>query len=180
MTDFLSSSAWLGIGLVVGLAVGWIMASRRVRKEADDAIEAIRTKQQQYRAEVSLELSHAERQITALRADDSELRLQMEKAAARVERLAAEGRELTREMDRAEARIFDRESTIDSLRAKLFASRNTTRSLERELDVARNDLDLLKTHLDKVQAAEDETVPEADPLSSIVVDLGETLSIERD
>lgn len=169
----------LGVGLIIGLAVGWLMASRRVRKEADEAIEAIRAKEQQYRAEVAMELSHAERQIVALRADDSELRRQLEKAIARVEQQATEGRELTREMDRAEARIFDRESTIDSLRAKLFASRNTTRNLEKELDIAKDDLNLMREQYNELRAAS-QPVAENDPLSSIVVDLGETLSVERD
>ena len=96
-----------------------------------------------------------------------------------LEELAAEIREQGREMDRAEARIFDRESTIDSLRAKLFAARNTARNLESELEATKNELSRLKQHFNESHTDEPLETKEADALSSIIVDLGDTLSVDR-
>lgn len=180
VTDLLDNSVWLAIGLIFGLGAGWAITSRRIGKRTDDAIETLQESERQRRVDLATALEESERQTAALRTDDTELRKQIEISTARIEQLAGEAREQTRELDRAEARIFDRESTIDSLRAKLFASRNTARSIESELEANKNELELLKKHFNELHAAMPDKASDSDALSAIVVDLGDTLSVDRE
>lgn len=176
----MDNAVLLVIALIVGLVAGWAMTSRRVGKQSKDAINTLREDERQRRAELATALEHSEHQNAALRADEVELRRQLERSTTRSDQLTVEVREQSRELDRAEARIFDRESTIDSLRAKLFASRNTTRNLEKQLEATKGELELLKQHFNELHAELPDEADASDALSSIVVDLGDTLSVERE
>ena len=180
MTDLLDNSVFIFVGLAIGLAAGWSLAARRLGRQKRQAVAAAEQQEREARQELAKARAESDQRIAALRADETQLRRQLERSAARIEQLADDAREQAREQDRAEARIFDRESTIDSLRAKLFASRNTARGLEGELEIARNELELLKQHFNESHAAEPIEITQDDVLSSIVVDLGETLSIDKD
>ena len=102
-----------------------------------------------------------------------------EELSRQVKELGDATREQEIELERAEARVFDRESTIDSLRSKLYASRNRATDLENELETKTSELEILR---ERFKAASAGTVTEAehDPLSSIIVDLGDTLRVDRD
>ena len=180
MTDYLDGSVWLFAGLAAGFLAGWALASTRIGKQKAQAIDALEKSERQRRADLAADLEASERRSTTLRTEAAELRNRLESSAAKVEELAAEARDQGREMDRAEARIFDRESTIDSLRAKLFAARNTARNLESELEATKNEMNLLKEHFNESHTDQPLEIAEDDALSSIVVDLGDTLSVERD
>ena len=180
VTELVNNSVWIALRLAIGLGAGWLLAGRQLGRQKDDAIESDRNEEQRRRRELSATIEKAERQNAALQADDKELRRQLELSVARADQMAIDARERARDQDRAEARIFDRESTIDSLRAKLFAARNTSRNLEKELEGTRAEFELLKKHFNALHAAKPDEVDESDALSSIVVDLGDTLSVERD
>ena len=143
VTELVNNSVWIAIGLAIGLGAGWLLAGRQLGRQKDDAIESVRNEEQRRRRELSATIEKAERQNAALQADDKELRRQLELSVARADQMAIDARERAREQERAEARIFDRESTIDSLRAKLFAARNTSRNLEKELEGPRAEFELL-------------------------------------
>ena len=160
-----STGIWLAVGLLIGLAAGWAWTTWRLDQRLTDALDTLRDEEASRRRDLVEDLDESERQVTMLSANAEELN-------QRVEDLGATTREQERELERAEARIFDRESTIDSLRSKLYASRNRATDLE-------NDLEILRERF-KAASAGAAAGAEADPLSSIVVDLGDTLSIEKD
>jgi len=180
VTELVNNLVWIAIGLAIGLGAGWLLAGRQLGRQKDEAIKSVRDEEQRRRRELSVAIEKVERQNAALQSDDRELRRQLELSVARSDQMATDVREQAKEQERAEARIFDRESTIDSLRAKLFAARNTSRNLEKELEGTRAEFELLKKHFNALHAAEPDEVDESDALSSIVVDLGDTLSVDRD
>ncbi len=160
-----STGIWLAVGVMIGFGAGWAWTTWRLDQRLTDALDTLRDEEASRRRDLVEDLDESERQVTMLSATAEELSQQ-------VEDLGATTREQERELERAEARIFDRESTIDSLRSKLYASRNRATDLE-------NDLEILRERF-KAASAGAAAGAESDPLSSIVVDLGDTLSIEKD
>ena len=172
-----NGAAWLVTGLVIGALLGWAWTTWRLDRRLTDALETLRTEEQQRRHELARELAASKDLLAELQVGELELQEQLDVTAGRVAELLDETKEQKKELERAEARIFDRESTIDSLRSKLYAARNTATNLEDVLETRTSELEILRARLNALSAA---TTSEADPLSSIVVDLGDTLSIERD
>lgn len=163
---------WLAVGVLLGLAAGWAWTTWRLDQRLTDALETLREEGERRRRDLVEELEESGRQANILSTAAEELSQQ-------VKELGDVTREQERELERAEARIFDRESTIDSLRSKLYASRNRATDLENELDTTTSELEILR---ERFKAASAGAVAETDhdPLSSIVVDLGDTLRVDRD
>lgn len=167
-----STGIWLAVGILIGLAAGWAWTTWRLDQRLTDALETLRDEEERRRRDLARELEESKERATSLLTATDEL-------SQRVEQLGDTAREQEKELERAEARVFDRESTIDSLRSKLYASRNRATDLENELETKSTEMEIL---LERFKAASAAAAPEPqeDPLSSIVVDLGETLSIDRD
>lgn len=167
-----STGIWLAVGALIGLVAGWAWTTWRLDQRLTDALDTLRDEEARRRRDLVAELEESEKHTAALSATADELR-------AKIEQLGAEAREQEKEIERAEARIFDRESTIDSLRSKLYASRNRATDLEDALETKTNEMEILLERF-KAASAGAAAEREHDPLSSIVVDLGETLSIDKD
>ena len=167
-----STGVWLAVGILIGLAAGWAWTTWRLDQRLTDALDTLRDEEASRRRDLVEDLEESQRQTTMLSAAADELGRQ-------VERLDVTAREQEKELERAEARIFDRESTIDSLRSKLYASRNRATDLEDELETRTSELEILRERF-KAASAGAAAEPEHDPLSSIVVDLGETLTYDKD
>ncbi len=167
-----STGVWLAVGTLIGLVAGWAWTTWRLDQRLTDALETLRDEEESRRRDLVEELEESGRRATMLSAATEELSRQ-------VKELGDATREQEIELERAEARVFDRESTIDSLRSKLYASRNRATDLENELETKTSELEILR---ERFKAASAGTVTEAehDPLSSIIVDLGDTLRVDRD
>jgi chromosome segregation ATPase len=167
-----STGIWLAVGLLIGLLAGWAWTTWRLDQRLTDALDTLRSEETRRRQDLVEELASSEKRVETLATTNNELR-------GNVEQLKLEAKDREREVERAEARIFDRESTIDSLRSKLYASRNRATDLEAEVETKKTELEVLRERFKAVSTA---AMPEAadDPLSSIVVDLGETLSVEQE
>jgi chromosome segregation ATPase len=158
--------------MLIGLVAGWAWTTWRLDQRLTDALDTLRDEEARRRRELVEELEESGRQAAMLSAAAQELSQQ-------VEEFGATARDQEKELERAEARIFDRESTIDSLRSKLYASRNRATDLENELETKTSELEILRERF-KAASAGAVAETESDPLSSIVVDLGDTLSIDKD
>lgn len=167
-----STGIWLAVGILIGLAAGWAWTSWRLDQRLTDALDTLRDEEVRRRRDLIKELEESSERATSLVAATDELSQQ-------VEQLGVTTREQEKELERAEARVFDRESTIDSLRSKLYASRNRATDLENELETKTSELEIMRERF-KAASAGSVPEPQEDPLSSIVVDLGDTLSIERE
>ncbi|MDJ0925705.1 MAG: hypothetical protein QNJ77_14210 [Acidimicrobiia bacterium] len=177
----MNGATWLVIGLVIGGVAGWVWTTWRLDRRLSEALDSLRAEQQQRQRELAVDLTTTRGQLAELQANELELREELSHSANRVAELLNETKEQTKELDRAEARVFDRESTIDSLRSKLYASRNTATDLENELETKTSELEILRERFNALRSARvGEDTADVDPLSSIVVDLGDTLSVERD
>lgn len=167
-----STGIWLAVGVLIGFVAGWAWTTWRLDQRLADALETLRSEERRQRHDLVEELAGSKKRAEALAITTQELQ-------ADVEQLVVEGKDREKEIERAEARIFDRESTIDSLRSKLYASRSRATDLEDEVETKKTELKILRERF-KAVSPPAITETQDDPLSAIVVDLGETLSVERD